>query len=81
MEDPHGTGERLVHVEDATLALAEVVEDLVRDMETIALNLPETTKRTHELSQAKRARELARALRAAVAEARLHSPGTLFNQR
>ncbi len=70
MEGSRGTGDRMIHVEDATLDLAEVVEDLVRDMETIAMNLPDATKRTHELAQAQRARELARALRNAVAEAR-----------
>jgi hypothetical protein len=59
----------MVQVEKAALALAEVVDDLVRDMETIVMNLPETTKRTHELSQARRARDLARALRAAVGDA------------
>jgi hypothetical protein len=79
MDDSQGTGERLIHVENATIALAEVVEDLVRDMETISLNLPDTSKRTHEVGQAKRARELARALRAAVAEARRQTPGTLSN--
>jgi hypothetical protein len=79
MDDSHGTGERLIDVENATIALAEVVEDLVRDMETISLNLPDTSKRTHEVGQAKRARELARALRAAVAEARRQAPGTLSN--
>jgi hypothetical protein len=77
MEDSRGTGERLVQVEKATLALAEVVEDLVRDMETISLNLPDTSKRTHELGQARRARELARALRDAVAESRRHTLGSL----
>jgi hypothetical protein len=70
MGDPYGTGERLVHAENAALTLAEAVDDLVRDMETISLNLPDSTKRTHELGQARRARTLARALRAAVAEAR-----------
>jgi hypothetical protein len=77
MEDPQGTGERLVHVENATLALAEVIEDLVRDMETIAINLPDATKRAHELGQVKRAQALARMLRAAVAETRRQSSGTL----
>ena len=51
--------------------MAEVVEDLVRDMETNAQNMPERTKRTHELTLAKRARELARAVRAAVADTHL----------
>jgi hypothetical protein len=77
MDDPHGTGERLVRVENAALALAEVIEDLVRDMETITLNLPDTTKRAHEVGQVRRAQELASALRAAVAEARRKTPGTL----
>jgi hypothetical protein len=63
----------MVRVEKAALDLAEVVEDLVRDMETIVLNLADRTKRTHELAQAKRARELARALRAAVGDARASS--------
>jgi hypothetical protein len=68
--DGSGTRERLVRVQNAAHELAEVVEDLVRDMETIALNLPARTKRTHELALATRARELARAVRAAVAETR-----------
>src|ERR1700730_4879483 len=67
-----GTGDRLVRVQQAALELAEVVEDLVRDMETIAQNMPERTKRTHELTLAKRARELARAVRASVADTHLH---------
>ena len=54
MDKASGTGERLVRVQQAALRLAEVVEDLVRDMETIALNLPDTTKRTHELALADR---------------------------
>src|SRR6202011_5688131 len=70
VDDPSGTGDRLARVQTAALELAEVVEDLVRDMEMIALNMPERTKRTHELTLATRARELARAVRAAVAETR-----------
>jgi hypothetical protein len=70
VDDGGGTGARLLRVEKAALDLAEVVEDLVRDMEMITLNLPDASKRTHEIGQAKRARELARAVRAAVAESR-----------
>ena len=70
LEKEHGTADRMVNVEMAALALAEVVEDLVRDMEMIVLNLPQATKRTHELAQAKRAHVLARALRTAVRDAR-----------
>jgi hypothetical protein len=73
MEDPRGTGDRMIRAERAVLDIANVVEDVVRDMETIAMNLPDTSKRTHELAQAKRGRELVRALRAAVADAR-HRP-------
>jgi hypothetical protein len=72
MDSGGGTGDRLVRVQKAALELAEVVEDLVRDMEMIAQNMPERTKRTHELTLAKRARELARAVRAAVADTHLH---------
>jgi hypothetical protein len=61
-----GTGDRMVRVQNAALELAEVVEDQGCDMETIALNMPERTKRTHERALATRARELARAVRAAV---------------
>src|ERR1700730_16658024 len=74
MDDPHGTGQRLVQVENAALSLAEAVEDLIRDMETIVLNLPDATKRTHELGQVNRARKLARVVRASVAEARRQAP-------
>ena len=63
MDRASGTGERLVRVQQAALRLAEVVEDLVRDMETISLNLPDTTKRAHELALAAQARQLAIALR------------------
>ncbi|HEY8812240.1 MAG TPA: hypothetical protein VIO86_07085 [Candidatus Dormibacteraeota bacterium] len=77
MDDPGGTGGRLIRLEKAALDLADVVEDLVRDMETISMNLPERTKRTHELGQVKRARELARAVRGAVASARRQAPGSL----
>ena len=77
MDDQRGTGERLIHVENAALALAAVVEDLARDLEMISINLPNTTKRSHELSQAKRAWKLARAIRAAVVEARGQAPGSL----
>jgi hypothetical protein len=70
MDPNRSTGDRMVRVQAEALELAEVVEDLVRDMETIGLNLPNTTKRTHELAQAQRAREFARALRAAVADVR-----------
>jgi hypothetical protein len=55
---------------NAALGLVEVIEDLIRDMEMIALNLPDTTKRAHEFAQARRARELARAIRVAVADVR-----------
>ena len=77
MDDTKGTGERLIQVENAALSLADVVEDLVRDMETIVMNLPDTSKRTHELAQAERARKLARVVRAAVVEARRQTPGNL----
>jgi hypothetical protein len=77
MDDQLGTGERLIHVENAALALAEVVEDLARDMEMISMNMPQTTKRNHELGQAKRAWRLARTIRAAVVEARQQAPGSL----
>ncbi len=70
LEEEHGTADRMVHVEMAALALAEVVDDLIRDMEMIVLNLPPATKRTHELAQANRAHVLARALRSAVRDAR-----------
>jgi hypothetical protein len=70
MDDPKSTGDRLVRVQKAALELAEVVEDLVLDMETVARNMPAMTKRTHELNLATRARELARAVRAAVADMR-----------
>ena len=54
------------------------VDDLVRDMEAITKNLPDTTKRTHEIEQAQRARKLARVVRAAVAEARdMSGPGNM----
>jgi hypothetical protein len=55
-------------IENAALDLVEGIQDLVRDMEMIALNLPDTTKRTHELGQATRARSLARAIHVAVAD-------------
>jgi hypothetical protein len=77
MDDPTGTGERLRQVENAALSLAEAVEDVVRDMETIVMNLPDATKRTHELAQVERARKLARVVRAAVAEARGQTPGSI----
>lgn len=77
MDDPKGTGDRLIQVENAALARAEVVEDLVLDMETISLNLPDATKRAHELGQAQRARKLARVVRAADAEARRQTPGSM----
>jgi hypothetical protein len=77
VDDAHGTGERLVQVENAAISLADAVEDLVRDMETIVLNLPDTTKRTHEIGQVNRARKLARVVRAAVAEARRQTPGSM----
>jgi hypothetical protein len=77
MLDPRGTGDRLIQLEMAALDLAEVVEDLVRDMEMIAANLPDATKRRHERSQAERARELARAVRSAVVDARRKTPGSL----
>lgn len=77
MDDPHGTGERLVQVENAALSLADAVDDLVRDMETIVLNLPDATKRAHEIGQVHRARKLARVVRAAVAEARRQTPGSM----
>ena len=70
MDDPKSTGDRLIRVQRAALDLADVVDDLVRDMDTIALNMPQRTKRTHELALATRARELARAVRAAVADTR-----------
>jgi hypothetical protein len=65
-----GTGARMARVEKAALGLAEVAEDLIRDMEMITLNLPEGTKSFHELGQTRRAGVLARALRAAVRDAR-----------
>jgi hypothetical protein len=68
MEDPRGTGDRLKRVERSALDLVEVIEDLVRDMDMIALNLSDATKRTHEFGQARRARELGRAIRDAVAD-------------
>ena len=77
MGDPQGTGNRLIGLEKAALDLADVVEDLVRDMETIVLNLPDTTKRAHEIGQVNRARKLARVVRAAVAEARRQTPGSM----
>ena len=77
MDDPRGTGDRLIRVEDAALSLAEVVDDLVRDIETISMNLPDATKRSHEVGQAQRARKLARVVRAAVAEARRERPGSM----
>ncbi len=70
LDEEHGTADRLIHLELAALSLAEVVEDLVRDMEMIVLNLHQASKRTHELAQAKRAHMLARALRTAVRDAR-----------
>jgi hypothetical protein len=39
-------------------------------MEMIVLNLPDSTERAHELTQAERARDLALALRGVVAVAR-----------
>lgn len=77
MDGPYGTGERMARLEHAAIALAEAVDDLVRDMETIIMNLPDTTKRSHELGQAERARKLARVVRAAVAEARRDAPGSM----
>jgi RNase H-fold protein (predicted Holliday junction resolvase) len=70
MDDPRSTGDRMVRAESAALELAEVVEDLARDMETIVINLPDRTKRTHEYAQTERAKRFARALRAAVDESR-----------
>jgi hypothetical protein len=70
MDDPTSTADRLLRVQLAALELAEVVEDLVRDVEAVALNMPARTKRTHELALATRARELARAVRTAVADTR-----------
>jgi hypothetical protein len=77
MDDPLGTGDRMVNVEKAAIALAEVIEELMRDMETIVLNLPDATKRAHELGQVQRARKLARVVRAAVAESRRETPGSM----
>jgi len=77
MDDPHGTGDRMVSIEQAAIALAEAVDDLVKDMETIVLNLPDATRRSHELGQVERARKLARLVRAAVAEARRETPGSM----
>jgi hypothetical protein len=64
----------MVNVEHAEIALAEVIEDLMRDMETIILNLRDATKRAHELGQVQRARKLAKIGRAAVAEPRREPP-------
>ena len=69
-DDMSGTGARMARVEKAALGLAEVVEDLIRDMEMITLNLSEGTKRRHEIRQTSRAGVLARALRSAVRDAR-----------
>jgi hypothetical protein len=60
----------MARLEGAALNLVEIVEDLARDMETIIVSLPDPTGRTHERAMAKTARELARAVKLAVAEAR-----------
>ena len=70
MDDRNRTVERMARLEGAALNLVEIVEDLARAMETIISSLPDTANRTHERAIAKRARELARAVKAAVAEAR-----------
>jgi hypothetical protein len=62
--------ERLIRVQMAALDLAEVVDDLVRDVETVADSMPQSTKRAHQLDLAMRARQLSLAVRAAVAETR-----------
>jgi hypothetical protein len=67
----------MINVEHAALALAETIEDLMRDMETIVVNMPDATRRDHELAQVQRARKLAKIVRAAVAEARRQTPGSL----
>jgi hypothetical protein len=77
MDDPYSTGDRMVTIEHAAVALADVIEDLMRDMETIVLNLPDATKRAHELGQVRRAQKLARVVRAAVAEAWQETLGSL----
>jgi len=81
VEDPRGTGERLVQLENDALSLADAVDDLVRDMEMIAMNLTDATKRAHELGQVNRARTLARVVREAVAEARRKTPGSMSTWR
>jgi hypothetical protein len=77
MADPTESGERLVEVENAALSLAEAVEDLVRDMETIVLDLTYDAEKANEFSHVQRARKLARIVRAAVAEARRQTPGSM----
>jgi hypothetical protein len=72
-----GTGDRLVGLENAAIALAEVIDDLARDMATITLNMGQMSKRTHELTQTGRARGLAGAIRAAVAASRCPDLGSL----
>jgi hypothetical protein len=77
MAGPAESGERLVEVENAALSLAEAVEDLVRDMESIVLDLTYDAEKANELSHVQRARKLARVVRAAVADARRQTPGSM----
>ena len=71
----------MVQLENDALSLADAVDDLVRDMEMIAMNLTDATKRAHELGQVNRARTLARVVREAVAEARRKTPGSMSTWR
>ena len=61
----------MARAEKTILELADGVDDVVRDMEMIVINMADRSKRSHEVSQARRARALALAVRAAVAESRL----------
>jgi hypothetical protein len=73
MAGPTESGERLVEVENAALSLADAVEDLVRDMEAVVLDPTDSG----EKANVQRARKLARVVRAAVANARRETPGSL----
>jgi hypothetical protein len=75
VDEPRGTGDRLVQMEKAALDLADAVEDLVGEM--AAIPITDKAKLTETLARAKRARELARAVRDVVHRARRQTPGSL----
>ena len=75
MDQPRGTGERLVHLEKAALDLADWVDDLVRDM--AAIPITDKAKLRERLDQVNRARDLASAVRDVVHRARRQTPGSM----